>query len=127
MCGRFCTIEMESELKLEKPKAANLLKMRTLGMAGGLAVGVAFSASAAYAYSGQELAGQAKIGIAQARVIALHAHAGKIVSEELEKEAGGSGLRYSFDIKKGAVTQEVGVDAQSGKILENVREGPHPD
>lgn len=114
-------------MKLEKPRTVNLLKMIPLGMVGGLAVGVAFSAPTTYAYSGQELADQAKIGIAQARAIALHAQAGKIVSEELEKEAGGSGLRYSFDIKRGGVTQEVGVDAQSGKILENAKEGPHPD
>ena len=50
-----------------------------------------------------------------------------ITDEELEKEKGGTGLRYSFDIKRGAVTQEVGVDAQTGKVLENKKEGPHPD
>lgn len=98
-----------------------------LATAAGLAAAVALSVPAAYAYTGQQLAGQAKIDIAQARSIALEAHAGKIVSEELEKEAGGSGLRYSFDIKNGSVTQEVGVDAQTGKILENAKEGPHPD
>jgi uncharacterized membrane protein YkoI len=37
----------------------------------------------------------------------------------LEKEKGGSGLRYSFDIKNGSVVHEVGVDAKTGKILEN--------
>ncbi len=63
----------------------------------------------------------------KARAIALKAHPGKIVDEELEKEKGGTGLRYSFDIKRGAVTQEVGVDAQTGKVLENKKEGPHPD
>ena len=36
-------------------------------------------------------------------------------------------LRYSFDIKRGAVTQEVGVDAQTVKVLENKKEAPHPD
>jgi uncharacterized membrane protein YkoI len=40
-----------------------------------------------------------------------------------ENENGGSGLRYSFDIKRGTVTQEVGVDAQSGRVLE----GPDSD
>ncbi len=49
----------------------------------------------------------------------MKAHPGKITDEELEKEKGGTGLRYSFDIKRGAVTQEVGVDAQTGKVLEN--------
>jgi hypothetical protein len=45
----------------------------------------------------------------------------------LEKEKGGSGLRYSFDIKRGAVVHEVGVDAQTGAVLENAKEGSHPD
>jgi hypothetical protein len=38
-------------------------------------------------------------------------------------------LRYSFDIKSGklAKTQEVGVDAISGKVLENDPEGPDSD
>jgi uncharacterized membrane protein YkoI len=57
----------------------------------------------------------------------LKAHPGKVTDEELEREKGGSGLRYSFDIKRGTVTQEVGVDAQSGQLLENKKEGPHPD
>jgi hypothetical protein len=47
--------------------------------------------------------------------------------EELEKEKGGSGLRYSFDIKNAGVTHEVGVDAKTGKLLENRAEGPHAD
>lgn len=82
---------------------------------------------AARAYTGQELARHAKIGIAEARAIALKAHPGTITDEELERERGGSGLRYSFDIKRGSVTQEVGVDAQTGMVLENKKEGPHPD
>jgi uncharacterized membrane protein YkoI len=81
----------------------------------------------AMAYTGQELANQAKVSISDARAVALKAHPGKITGEELESEKGGSGLRYSFDIKRGAVMQEVGVDAQTGKVLENKREGRHPD
>jgi hypothetical protein len=54
-------------------------------------------------------------------------HPGKITDEELERERGGSGLRYSFDIKHSSSTQEVGVDAQTGKVLENKKEGPNPD
>jgi uncharacterized membrane protein YkoI len=46
---------------------------------------------------------------------------------ELERENGGSGLRYSFDIQNGSKTQEVGVDAQTGEVLENAPEGSHPD
>ncbi len=98
-----------------------------LWLAGGLAIATVFGAFSARAYTGQEMANQAKIGIAEARVIALKAHPGNIVGEELEKELGGSGLRYSFDIKRGAATQEVGVDARTGRVLENSKEGPHPD
>ena len=81
----------------------------------------------AMAYTGEELAKDAKIEIQAARDIALKARPGKISDEELEKEKGGSGLRYSFDIKVGSKTYEVGVDAVTGKVLENKREGKHPD
>jgi uncharacterized membrane protein YkoI len=84
-------------------------------------------ASSAIAYTGQELAGKAKINSEQARSIALKARPGTITDEELEKEKGGSGLRYSFDVKSGSVTYEVGVDAKDGKVLENDKEGPNPD
>jgi uncharacterized membrane protein YkoI len=79
------------------------------------------------AYTGQELAKDAKVSMAEARAIALHAHHGRIADQELEREKGGSGLRYSFDIRRGTVTQEVGVDAKTGKVLENKKEGPNPD
>ena len=59
-------------------------------------------AGPAAAYTGQKLAGKAKITIEQARAIALKAHPGQITDEELERERGGSGLRYSFDIKNGS-------------------------
>ncbi|MHB1272132.1 MAG: PepSY domain-containing protein [Rhodanobacter sp.] len=75
-----------------------------------------FGASAA---SSAALAKQAKVQMPQAREIALKTYPGKIVKEELEKEKGGSGLRYSFDIKDGKVAHEVGVDARTGKVLEN--------
>ncbi len=83
--------------------------------------------TSAFAYSGDKLAANAKITIDQARAIALKAHPGTITDEELEKERGGSGLRYSFDIKSGKAVYEVGVDAQTGKVLENKKEGRHPD
>jgi uncharacterized membrane protein YkoI len=57
----------------------------------------------------------------------LKARPGAITSEELEKEKGGSGFRYSFVVKSGTVLYEVGVDAQTGKVLENSKEGPNPD
>lgn len=85
------------------------------------------SVVSAHAYTGEKLARDAKVTLTEARAIALKAHPGKITAKELEKEKGGSGLRYSFDIRHGKVTQEVGVDAHTGKVLENAPEGPNPD
>lgn len=75
------------------------------------------------AYTGKELAMYTKVTLPEARSIALKAFPGKITDEELEREKGGSGLRYSFDIKNGGMTHEVGVDAKTGKLLENSAEG----
>ena len=88
---------------------------------------LSFSATTSFAYTGQELTGKAKVTIEQARSIAFKARPGAITDEELEKEKGGSGLRYSFDVKSGNVVYEVGVDAQTGKVLENSTEGPNAD
>lgn len=99
----------------------NVLSALALGSA------LAISVGTAAAYPGQQYQKQATITPAQARSIALRAVPGKIAAVELEKEAGGSGLRYSFDIKTGAKTHEVGVDAKTGKILENAIEGKNPD
>ncbi|MEZ0605660.1 PepSY domain-containing protein [Paraburkholderia sp. IW21] len=93
----------------------------------GLVCGLLIASTGAHAFSGEELARDARVGIAQARSIALKAHPGKIIDEELEKETGGSGLRYSFVIRTGQLKQEVGIDAQSGAVLENKTEGPNPD
>lgn len=69
----------------------------------------------------------AKITMQHARQIALGAYPGaSIAKAELEHEGGGSGLRYSFDMKKGSHWREVGVDAVTGKVLENSREGANP-
>lgn len=78
-------------------------------------------------YVGVKLAAKARITIAEARVIALKAHPGQITDQELENEGGGSGLRYSFDIKSGGKIHEVGVDAKTGTVLENKAEGANPD
>lgn len=83
--------------------------------------------SVAQAFDGQQYARQAKFSLQQARHLALNTYRGHIVAEELEKERGGSGLRYSFDIRRGHVTHEVGVDAKTGRVLENSVEGPHAD
>ena len=69
---------------------------------------------------------KAKISMSQARAIARKAFAGKIMKAELEHERGGSGLRYSFDMRQGRKWREVGVDAVTGRVLENTREGANP-
>lgn len=99
---------------------------RTVGvcLSGIALVGIAGSA---LAYPGEQLAKQAKIGLFEARSIALKAHSGKITDQELERESGGSGLRYSFDIVAGTAEYEVGIDAQTGAVLENVVEGATHD
>ena len=102
--------------------------MRKFGAIGfGLTLAGLIFALPAAAYTGEKLAKDAKVSIDQARSIALQNRAGAITDEELEREKGGSGLRYSFDIKSDGAVYEVGVDAQSGKVLENKKEGPHPD
>lgn len=116
---------MENIRSIVKPKEIELKKIFVT--AGAVCIS-AFLLSA-QAYTGQEFSKDARINLTEARKIALKAYPGKITDEELEKENGGSGLRYSFDIKrgKGTKTQEVGVDAVTGKLLENATEGPNPD
>lgn len=69
---------------------------------------------------------KAKVSMNEARAIALKAYPGKIMKEELEHEGGGSGLRYSFDMRQGKQWREVGVDAITGRVLENTHEGANP-
>lgn len=75
-------------------------------------------------YVGHALAKNAKVTLKQARVAALKARPGRIVDQELEKESGGSGLRYSFDIMSHGKIIEVGIDAMTGAVLENGAESP---
>ena len=84
-----------------------------------LTVTVLAAAGPTTAYTGQELAGDAKITIDQARAIALKAHPGRIMDEELEREDGGSGLRYTFSLDPASGAQERGIDAATGQVLEN--------
>ena len=102
------------------PSAAAALALFAMAAGGALA-------GTAPALKDQALAGQAKVTLAQARAIALSARPGEITNQELEREGGGSGLRYSFDVRSAGVVYEVGVDAKTGKVLENSREGVHPD
>jgi uncharacterized membrane protein YkoI len=46
------------------------------------------------------LSHKARISMTEARATALTAFPGTIVKEELEREGGGSGLRYSFDMAR---------------------------
>ncbi len=79
---------------------------------------IAVSAAATMpALTGSEFQTQAKISLKQAQAKALAVAHGTIVGQELEKESGG--LRYSFDIRVGTAIHEVGIDASSGKVLEN--------
>ena len=79
-------------------------------------------------FSGHRYAPQAKVTVAEARDTALKAQPGVITDEELEREHGGSGLRYSFDVKSAkGVTYEIGVDAKTGAVLEHSLEGPNAD
>ncbi|MBV9571219.1 MAG: PepSY domain-containing protein [Alphaproteobacteria bacterium] len=103
--------------------------MKKLVLAGiaAFATTVVIATSDAIAYSGSEMEKDAKISMQQASAIALKARPGKITDRELEKEKGGSGLRYSFDVQSHGTAYEVGVDAMSGKVLENAPEGKNPD
>ena len=81
----------------------------------------------AFGYTGEKLVRTAKVNLERAAHIALKARPGEITDNELEREKGGSGLRYSFDIRKNGITYEVGIDAQTGAVLQYAREGAHPD
>jgi hypothetical protein len=97
-----------------------------LFVAAGLSIAVV-TASFALELRGKEYSNEAKLSLAEARKIALKTYPGQLVSQELEKEAGGSGLRYSFVIKNHSAKHEVGVDAKTGAVLENSVEGTNPD
>lgn len=82
----------------------------------------AASLIAASAVAATPSAPPAKLSMAQARAIALRLAPGKVTKQEYEKE--GKGWRYSFDIMQGRRIHEIGVDANSGRIVENVFEKP---
>jgi uncharacterized membrane protein YkoI len=92
-----------------------------------LCAGFVVEATVGLTYTEEELANDAKITLADARTMALKTFPGKIKGEELEKEKGGSGLRYSFDIEKSHVIHEIGIDAKTGRVLENSVEGAQAD
>lgn len=59
----------------------------------------------------------ARISMDEARAIALAAAPGAVADAEYENEDGG--WRYSFDIAQNGRIHEIGVDANSGDIVEN--------
>lgn len=91
----------------------------------GLAVvGLPFAAYAATGQAGHARstlvpanAPKPKISRTQATRIALAKAHGKIAATEYEKENGS--WRWSFDIRQNGKIHEIGVDGQSGKIVEN--------
>ena len=90
-----------------------------------LGCGPAFAAASHF--HGDRYAGLAKVSLDQARTVARKARPGVITDQELEKERGGTGLRYSFDVKAADGVYEVGVDARTAAVLENGKEGPNAD
>ena len=62
-----------------------------------------------------------RLSLAQAQKMALRLAPGKVISHEYEKEGGG--WRYSFDIQQKGHVQEIGIDGQSGKVVEKKSEG----
>lgn len=106
------------------------MKFGHIVLLGTALIGVAGAAGASahqLRLKGSELARQARISLAAARTTALKARPGTITDQELEREPGGSGLRYSFDITSHGKPFEVGVDAATGAVLENIAEGKNPD
>jgi uncharacterized membrane protein YkoI len=62
-----------------------------------------------------------KISKMRAEKIAMRAAPGKIKETDYELEGGG--WRWSFDIQQKGHIEEVGVDAMTGKIVQNTNEG----
>ncbi|HLI65273.1 MAG TPA: PepSY domain-containing protein [Caulobacteraceae bacterium] len=111
-----------------RPIIYPLAALVALGAVGLAAAKTLPTSAASPAFAGHRFAPQAKITLAAARDAALKTQPGVITDEELERERGGSGLRYSFDVRSPAgVTYEVGVDAKTGAVLEHSLEGAHPD
>ncbi|MGA7972509.1 MAG: PepSY domain-containing protein [Pseudolabrys sp.] len=102
------------------------MRNRSLGVAAAALLAAAAVLPPTLASAEAALAKHPAITMIKARAIALKTFPGKIVKEELEHERGGSGLRYSFDMRRGSHWREVGVDAMTGHVLEDTREGANP-
>ena len=93
-----------------------MLKVVKLSLAGAAAMVVVGGPALA-----AEKAPKPKISMSRARAMALKLAPGKIIYSEYEKEGGG--WRYSFDIQQKGHIQEIGIDGQTGKVVENKSEG----
>jgi uncharacterized membrane protein YkoI len=100
------------------------MKYRKTILTLGLATFISIAGAALAAFAASTAGSQPKITMNEARAIALKAFPGTIMKAELEREGGG--LRYSFDMRQGRQWREVGVDAMTGRILENTRERANP-
>jgi uncharacterized membrane protein YkoI len=98
------------ERKMKSSKSAGVLTVIGLAVLG---YGVVAYASDA------QVQKQPVVTMEQARAAATKAFPGTIDEVDLEREHGGSGLRYSFDMHRDGHYREVGIDARSGKVLEN--------
>jgi hypothetical protein len=92
-----------------------------------VALALGLTTAPVLALEGEEFISGIQVSLSKARRLALKTYPGKIVAEGIEKEAGGSGLRYSFEIDNGKAKHEVGIDAKTGQVLENSVESPHSD
>lgn len=81
----------------------------------------------AFAYTGEKLERSVNVSAARAKAAALKKEPGTIVGMELEKEKGGTGIRYTFTISIRGIKHEVGIDANTGVVLEDILEGKNPD
>ena len=81
----------------------------------------------AFAYTGEKLERYVNVSAARAKAAALKKEPGTIVGMELEKEKGGTGIRYTFTISIRGIKHEVGIDANTGVVLEDILEGKNPD
>ena len=89
-----------------------------------LAAGLGLAASPALAKPRSAAHAQAKphakLTMRQAEAIALREAPGRVVERDYELEDGA--WRYSFDIRQGKRIHEVGVDANTGRIVESAYE-----
>jgi uncharacterized membrane protein YkoI len=96
-----------------------MVKMPFLALALSAALATSVTAATPPPLLGRQYLSHAKVSPARAQLTATAVVRGTVISRELEREKGGSGLRYSFDIRVGDVVHEVGIDAITGRVLEN--------